>query len=116
LSFQAGERISGVTAAEWGWANYAVPEDELFDNVSALARKIALTPSEVLSIKKASINRSADIMGWSTIMPLGAESDAFLHNTKSVQYLNEAILRDGLKETIRAFGEGEHQSAIDALD
>jgi len=116
LSFQAGQRITGATAALWGWANYAVPDDQVFDEVTALAHRIALTPADVLSIKKTSINRAADIMGWSTIMPLGAESDAFLHNTSSVQYLNEAILRDGLKETIRAFGAGEHQAGIDALD
>jgi enoyl-CoA hydratase len=116
LSFQAGQRISGATASMWGWANYSVPDDELFDNVTTLAHSIAKTPSEVLSIKKAAINRSADIMGWSTIMPLGAETDAFLHNTRSVQYLNEVIMRDGLKETIRAFGAGEHQAGLDALE
>lgn len=116
LSFRAGHRITGTTAAQWGWANYAVPDDELFDNVTALAHSIALTPSEVLAIKKAAVNRAADVMGWSTIMPLGAETDAFLHQTRSVQYLNEAILRDGLKETIRAFGAGEHKDGLEALE
>jgi enoyl-CoA hydratase/carnithine racemase len=107
MSFQAGQRITGATAAQWGWANYAVPADDLFEDVARLAQRIALTPGEVLTIKKAAINRAADIMGWSTIMPLGAETDAFLHNTRSVQRLNELIMRDGLKETIRAFGAGE---------
>jgi enoyl-CoA hydratase len=115
LSFQGGQRISGATAAEWGWANYAVPDDEVFDDVRALGHRIALTPPDVLSIKKAAVNRAADIAGWSTIMPLGAETDAFLHGTRSVRYLNEMILRDGLKETIRAFGAGEHQAGLDAL-
>lgn len=107
MSFQSGQRITGVTAAQWGWANYSVPADDLFDDVAALAQRIALTPGEVLTIKKAAINRAADVMGWSTIMPLGAETDAFLHNTRSVQQLNELILRDGLKQTIQAFRTGE---------
>jgi enoyl-CoA hydratase len=113
MSFQSGQRITGATAAQWGWANYAVPADDLFDDASRLAHRIALTPGEVLTIKKAAINRAADITGWSTIMPLGAETDAFLHNTRSVQQLNELIMRDGLKETIRAFGAGEIDLADD---
>jgi enoyl-CoA hydratase len=116
LSFVAGDRISGSTAALWGWANYAVADDQIFDDVRALAQRIARTPADVLTIKKAAVNRAADIMGWSAIMPLGAESDALLHNTQSVQLLNELIKRDGLKETMRAFTAGEHQAAIDALD
>lgn len=115
LSFQGGTRISGKTAAEWGWANYAVADDLIFDDVRDLAHRIALTPADVLTVKKAAINRAADIAGWSTIMPLGAETDAFLHNTRSVQYLNEMIMRDGLKETIRAFAAGEHRAALDEL-
>ena len=113
MSFQSGHRITGETAAQWGWANYAVPADDLFDEAARLAHRIALTPGEVLTIKKAAINRAADITGWSTIMPLGAETDAFLHNTRSVQQLNELIMRDGLKETIRAFGAGEIDLADD---
>jgi enoyl-CoA hydratase len=116
LSFTGGQRITGATAAEWGWANYAVPDDEVFDDVRALGHRIALTPAEVLTAKKAAVNRVADIAGWSTIMPLGAETDALLHGTRSVRYLNEMIMRDGLKETIRAFAAGEHQAGLDALE
>jgi enoyl-CoA hydratase len=113
LSFQAGQHIDGVTASLWGWANYAVPDEMIFDDVRELGHRIARTPADVLSVKKTAVNRAADIAGWSTIMPLGAETDAFLHNTRSVQYLNEVIKRDGLKETMRKFVAGEHQAAID---
>jgi enoyl-CoA hydratase len=115
LSFQAGTHIDGLTAAQWGWANYAVEPECLLDEVRDLAVNIAKTPADVLSVKKASINRAADIIGWSTIMPLGAESDALLHKTESVQFIDSEITKHGLKEAVRAFRAGEYQEQIDGF-
>lgn len=115
LSFQAGTHIDGKTAAEWGWANYAVPAEELIDNVTELALSIALTPADVLSVKKAAVNRAADLMSWSTIMPLGAETDALLHGAESIRYIQERIMEHGMKETIRRFKDGEFRSDLDRI-
>src|SRR5437764_7167055 len=57
MSFQAGSRMDGKTAADWGWANYSVPAADLEENVRALALRIAKVPSEVLQVKKLAINR-----------------------------------------------------------
>lgn len=116
LSFQAGTHISGKTAAEWGWANYSMPADELIANVTELALNIALTPADVLAVKKAAINRAADLMSWSTIMPLGAETDALLHGANSVRYMQERVMEVGLKETIRKFKGGEFREDLDRIE
>jgi enoyl-CoA hydratase len=114
LTFQTGPSIDGATAAAWGWANYAVEPGDLLEDVTALARRIALLPRDLVATKKAAINRAADIsLDWSTVMPLGAETDALLHRAGSVQYLNEAVRRHGLKETIRAFRAGEHEVGLE---
>jgi enoyl-CoA hydratase len=113
LSFQAGTHIDGLTAAQWGWANYAVDSERLLEEVRNLAVNIARTPADVLSVKKSSINRAADIIGWSTIMPLGAESDALLHKAESVQFINSEIMKHGLKQVIQAFRAGEYQAQVD---
>lgn len=76
---------------------------------------IARAPADVLSAKKASINRAADVMGWSTIMPLGAESDAMLHKSDSVQFTDAEIKEHGLKDVLRAFRAGEYQETIDGF-
>ncbi|MDO8945059.1 MAG: enoyl-CoA hydratase-related protein, partial [Desulfobacterales bacterium] len=73
MSFVPNSRISGKTASEWGWANYAVPAAELEDSVDALALQISRVPSRILRMKKMAINRAWDIMGFSQIVPLGAE-------------------------------------------
>lgn len=108
LSFQTGPTLDGATAAEWGWANYAVEPDELLEDVTAMARRIALLPGDLLAAKKSAINRVAEVsLHWSTVMPLGAETDALLHRADSVQHINEVVRRDGLKDAIRAFRAGE---------
>jgi enoyl-CoA hydratase len=103
MSFVAGSQISGAVASEWGWANYAVPEDELWANVRALASEIAKIPSEILRMKKYAINRVAEVQGFRTIAPMGAETDALLHYSAAVERLSQSIRDLGLKSAIEQF-------------
>jgi enoyl-CoA hydratase/carnithine racemase len=106
MSFVAGSKISGKTAADWGWANYAVPADELEDNVRQLALDIAKIPASVLRMKKIAINRVWDAMGFRNIVPMGAETDALLHAARDVKKLGAVLQQDGLKAAIARFNEG----------
>lgn len=103
MSFVAGSRISGSTASEWGWANYAVPADKLEEDVRALARSIARIPAPILRMKKMAINRTADMMGFRNIVPMGAETDAVLHYSGAVKQLTDDIRELGLKGAIAKF-------------
>jgi len=103
MSFVAGSQISGTTASEWGWANYAVPADELLDNVRALATEISRIPSEILRMKKLAVNRVAEVQGFRTIAPMGAETDALLHYSAAVERLTATIRELGLKDAIQKF-------------
>jgi enoyl-CoA hydratase/carnithine racemase len=103
MSFVAGSQISGTTASEWGWANYAVPADELLDNVRALATEISRIPSEILRMKKLAVNRVAEVQGFRTIAPMGAETDALLHYSAAVERLTATIRELGLKDAIQTF-------------
>ena len=44
-------------AAEWGYANQAVPAAELEQVVAGMARDMAKVPASLLQLKKAAINR-----------------------------------------------------------
>jgi enoyl-CoA hydratase len=110
MSFTAGSTISGATAAEWGWANYAVPADELWTSVTSLAHDIAKTPASILRMKKYAVNRVVEIQGFRASVGLGAETDALLHASADVHRLSEGIRSHGLKEAIRAFENGELDS------
>jgi enoyl-CoA hydratase len=106
MSFVAGSKIDGTTASMWGWANYAVPADELEANVRDLATEIARIPAAVLRMKKVAINRVADVMGFRTIVPMGAETDALLHFSAPIAEMSDSIKEHGLKGAIARFREG----------
>ncbi|MFQ6398743.1 enoyl-CoA hydratase-related protein [Nocardia sp. KC 131] len=100
MAFVVGNTIDGSTAVEWGWANHALPEKELFTAVETFAAKIARTPSDVLRIKKLSINRSMEAMGVRTAAQSGAEMDALLHLSPSVRQTRAWIADVGLKAAV----------------
>jgi enoyl-CoA hydratase len=106
MAFVAGSKISGKTAADWGWANYSVPADQLEDNVRQLAFEIEKIPAPILHMKKVAINRVADAMGFRYVLPMGAETDALLHYSAAVQELSGLIREHGLKGAIGIFEAG----------
>lgn len=103
LAFVPGNTIDGRTAVEWGWANHAVPAERLLDTVRTLASRMALIPAEVLRIKKLSINRAMEAMGFREASSGVAEMDALLHTAPSVLALRERVRDEGLKDVIRSF-------------
>lgn len=107
MSFVANNRISGATAAEWGWANFAVPPDQLEASVRDLALEVAKTPSNLLRMKKLAVNRVMELQGFRTAAFMGAETDALLHETKAVREMQDLIREHGLKEAIRRFDADE---------
>lgn len=103
LAFVVGNTIDGPTAVEWGWANHSVPVSELVGAVESLADRIAMTPPDVLRIKKLSINRAMDAMGVRQASAAVAEMDALLHTSPQVMDLRRWIGEVGLKEAIASF-------------
>jgi enoyl-CoA hydratase len=100
LAFLPGNAIDGATAVEWGWANHAVPADQVVTTVEEMAAQMARIPADVLRIKKLSINRTMDTMGVRTAAAQVSEMDALLHLSPSVLQLRERIGEVGLKAAI----------------
>lgn len=103
LAFVPGNSIDGPTAVEWGWANHSVPAEQLIAAVEHLAERIAKTPSDVLRIKKLSINRASEAMGFRAASASVAEMDALLHLSPEVLELKKWIGEVGLKTAIASF-------------
>jgi enoyl-CoA hydratase/carnithine racemase len=110
FSFVAGNTIDGRTAVEWGWANHSVDADHLIPEVEAFAARIALVPSEILRIKKLSINRAMEAMGIRQATASISEMDALLHMSSAVAEVRALIGQVGLKQAIARF-RGEPTSA-----
>ena len=103
LALLPGNAIDGRTAVEWGWANHAVPAGEVVRTVEDMAARMARIPSDVLRIKKLSVNRAMDAMGVRTAAAQVPEMDALLHLSPSVLALREWIGQVGLKTAITEF-------------
>jgi enoyl-CoA hydratase len=103
MSFDAGRKISGKEAAEWGWAAESVPAELFDEHVARTAHSIARTPAPLLRLKKEAINRAAELQGLLTYARMGAETDALLHLTPEVQAYQESIKKHGLKGAIARF-------------
>ncbi|MCW2756392.1 MAG: enoyl-CoA hydratase [Nocardioidaceae bacterium] len=107
MTFTPGGRIDGETAAAWGWANYAVDDDALIDDVRALATRIARIHPDVLKVRKYSVNRQFESTGFRAHILAGAETDALLHFADPVRDLMFDIKNLGLKAAMAKFeGEG----------
>lgn len=104
LSFVPGYRMSGVEAAEWGWATTAVPAADLDAHVSWLASAVATTPASVLRMKKIAVNRVLELQGFRTVAYVGAETDVVVHDTDAVGRIKNYIQEHGLKAAITQFG------------
>lgn len=103
FAFVPGNSIDGPTAVQWGWANHCVPASQLLAAVRSLAERIALTPPEVLRLKKLSINRAAEAAGFRQALSGIAEIDALLHLAPAVLAIRERMKAQGLKATIQEF-------------
>ncbi|EQB01084.1 enoyl-CoA hydratase-related protein [Sphingobium baderi] len=103
FAFVPGNWIDGPTAVEWGWANHCVPADDLIASVRSLAERIALTPPEVLRLKKLSINRAAEAQGFRQALSGIAEIDALLHLAPAVLEIRARMKDKGLKAMIQEY-------------
>lgn len=107
LSYIAGSSFSGTDAVALGWANVAVPAEQVLGKATEMAIAVARTPSDVLAVKKRALNRAMDIQGFREAVQFGAEFDAIAHHTRGADFLAHKRTELGMKETIAAFKRGE---------
>ena len=123
--------MSGQEAVQAQWASESVPEEKLEERTEELARKIALTPTDLIMLTKRSINRQFEIMGFRTgiaasvdILALSGFRDQGLYSSRSSsgddKGGDEFVIRsqrDGLKAALKwreeTFGN-QYRSADEA--
>lgn len=103
MAFLPGNWIDGTTAAKWGWANAAIPAENLVACAEHLAERMAKVPAGVLTVKKRSINRAMEAAGFWAATSAVAESDAILHLEPEVMAIRQRLGSDGLKATVAEF-------------
>lgn len=90
-----GDHMSGIEAAECGFANRSFPEAELEERVLAIAERVAKTPSDLQQINKRAVHRQMDAMGIRAGLRAGTEMQQLATFTRTTQ-AHLAELREGL--------------------
>ena len=107
-----GDKLSGADAVTLGLAIESWPADELDDAVTALARRVALTDSELLSTHKRIVNLALEQMGALTLQRIASEMDARAHlatgprRSRFKADMKEHGLREALKNRDEPYGDG----------
>ena len=103
-----GDPLDGRTAVEWGLASESHPEVELEEAGLALARRVALLPSNQLQMMKLLINQAIEQMGLSTTQLVGTLLDgAARHTPEGLQFSAAAgdDVRTAVAERDAPFGD-----------
>jgi enoyl-CoA hydratase len=95
LDLLPGWRITGKEAVDWGWANIAVPAEDLDDEVAALADQLAKVPLTHLMFRKVSLNRVWDEMGFRNSLAAGIDFDPLAHKSTEGLEMENRVGRDG---------------------
>lgn len=107
-----GDVLTGRDAALLGLVLEAVPPDELDREVTALAQRVALVDTDLLSAHKRIVNMAMELAGAGTLVRLGAEMDARAHlsrgprTTGFAQAMKASGLRHAVSRRDADFGEG----------
>jgi len=103
-----GDHMSGVEAAECGFANRSYPAAELEANVLRLAERVAKTPTDLQQINKRAVHRQMDAMGIRAGIRAGTEMQQLATFTATTQ-AHLADMREGLTKALskrdEAFGD-----------
>ncbi len=68
-----GDSVTGAEAVQLGWANRAVPVDQLCAVTEAFAERIANVDGPMLQMTKRQVNRVYEIMGMRTALAVGGD-------------------------------------------
>ena len=87
-----GDPITGVEAAQIGFANRSFPAAQLDDEVLRIASRVAGVPSDLTQINKRSIHRAFDVWGARAAIRAGTELQALAGHTRTAHEFRANLL------------------------
>ena len=103
-----GDAIDGRRAVEWGLASESVPEEELEGAGLALAKRVAMLPSNQLHMMKLLVNQAYEQMGMGVTQLIGTLLDGSArHTPEGTEFTRRAIedLGGAISERDAPFGD-----------
>jgi len=105
-----GDTITGVEAAQIGFALKSVAPDQLAAECEGLMARLALIDADLLAANKRIVNLGMELMGARTLQRLAAENDARAHLAPGTAVFRDNVREKGLKvalmERDSLFGDG----------
>ncbi len=95
-----GDPMDGKEAYRVGWATRCVPEDKLEAETEALAKRIAMIPTDLIMMTKRSINRQFEIMGMRAGIDTGNDILRAASGRKSAGEFGKIRTERGLKAAL----------------
>jgi enoyl-CoA hydratase len=113
-----GDHLTGVQAAEQGWANAAFPEKRLEEEVLAVAQRIALIDPLLCQVNKRTVHRQMEVMGIRTGIRVGTELCALGTFTPALRAFKTAVEEQGLTNALQQRDErfGDYRTSHDRDD
>jgi enoyl-CoA hydratase len=96
-----GDAVSGAEAARLGWANRALPADELETHVVAVAERIAKVPPDLVQLNKRTVHRAMDVMGLRAAIRSGTELCALGIHQPSMRRFLAHVQSEGLTTALQ---------------
>jgi enoyl-CoA hydratase len=96
-----GDSITGVEAVAEGWANRAVPADQLEEATLAVATRIAALPPEIVQLNKRVVHRQMEHMGLRTGLRAGTELCALGMHSATMAAFVDKLRSKGLNTALR---------------
>ena len=98
MELQLGRILTGKEAYEWGLANYCFPAEELEEQTTKIAKRVAIMDPELLMLHKTMVHRTFEVMGFRTAEYYSAEYDTFGHARRSMRKIPEYEKWNELKD------------------
>ena len=95
-----GDSFSGEEMVRLGWANYAVPKEDLGEFGEKFARRMSNVDNEMLMYSKRAVNRQYETMGIVDGLHSGTEIQALSAQLAAASEWGRRVRDDGLKSAL----------------
>lgn len=95
-----GDSMSGTESVKLGFANEAVPSDQLDSRTVEIAERVAITPPDIQMVNKRAVHRQMEAMGIRNGLRAGTELQALATTTLSTRKWLGSISKGGLSKAL----------------
>lgn len=95
-----GDWFTGEEMERYGWANYALPKEDLDEFVIKFARRLGHIDNDLLNYNKRAVNRQYEIMGIRTGLMSGTDVEAMSKHRPAASEFGRRVREEGLKAAL----------------